>query len=122
MVYIACIFFSPCSFPDNQVVTSVENNNLAIQPRRKSTDDEPPMTTNQPMKSAHDPVTEELRRLSRDLRSIRLQVEKHFEGAQTSEEWAKIGSVMDRLLFIVYLIFILSSVLYVTLTWIKRKL
>ncbi|CAL8272289.1 unnamed protein product [Arctogadus glacialis] len=94
-----------------QVVTSVENSNPAIQSWLNSTD-------HQPMKSARDPeVMEELRRLSQDLRSIRLQVANHLEGAQTSEERVKIGSVIDRLLFIIYFIFILSSFLGVIFLW-----
>ena len=113
VVYFAYIFFSPCSFPDIQVVTSMENNNRAIQSRLNSTD-------GQPMKSARDPVVEELRRLSLDLHSIRLQAERHFERSQTSEEWAMIGSVIDRLLFIIYFIFILFSFLCVTLMWLQE--
>ncbi|XP_059923138.1 5-hydroxytryptamine receptor 3C-like [Gadus macrocephalus] len=95
-----------------QVGTSVANSNPAIQSWLHPTD-------HQPMKSARDPeVMEELRRLSQDLRSIRLQVANHLDGAQTSEEWAKIGSVIDRLLFIIYFIFIFSSILCVTILWI----
>ncbi|CAL8393535.1 unnamed protein product [Boreogadus saida] len=73
-----------------QVVTSGENSNPAIQSWLNSTD-------HQPMKSARDPeVMEELRRLSQDLRSIRLQVANHLEGTQASEEWAKIGIDEDQ--------------------------
>ncbi|CAL8345274.1 unnamed protein product [Gadus morhua 'NCC'] len=97
-----------------QVGTGVANSNPAIQSWLHHTD-------HQPMKSARDPeVMEELRRLSQDLRSIRLQVATHLEGAQTSEEWAKIGSVIDRLLFIIYFICILSSFLCVTILWLQE--
>ncbi|KAJ3599114.1 hypothetical protein NHX12_033077 [Muraenolepis orangiensis] len=61
-----------------------------------------------PLKSAHDPVMEELRKLRQDLRSIRLHVDRHFRGTQSTEEWHMIGMVIDRLLIIIYVIFICS--------------
>ncbi|CAL8393574.1 unnamed protein product [Boreogadus saida] len=116
--YIAPIICLPLKPQSNKVtvhlnpyLTSGENSNPALQSWLNSTD-------HQPMKSARDPeVMEELRRLSQDLRSIRLQVANHLEGTQASEEWAKIGSVIDRLLFIIYFIFILSSFLCVAFLW-----
>jgi len=60
---------------------------------------------------------EELRKLSLDLCSIRLQVEQHFKGTQTSEEWHRIGIIMDRLLFIIYITFIISSFVTIICFW-----
>ncbi|KAK0136589.1 5-hydroxytryptamine receptor 3A [Merluccius polli] len=67
------------SFTAVQLVTSVESpapfeiRNSETQPGLISTD-------HQPLKSAHDPVMEELRKLSQDLRCIRLQLEGHDKG------------------------------------------
>ncbi|KAJ3599115.1 hypothetical protein NHX12_033078 [Muraenolepis orangiensis] len=97
-----------------QLVTCVENqikiHNSNTQPRLISTDQ-------QPLKSAHDPVMEELRKLSKDLWSIRLHVDGHFRETQTTGEWHMIGMVIDRLLFIIYVIFIMSSFLTIVFLW-----
>jgi len=95
------------SFSAIQLVTSVE-----IRPRLLSTDQEP-------LKPAPDPVVEELRKLSLDLRSIRLQMDKHFKGKQTSTEWHRIGIIIDRLLFIIYCIFIVATVACITFFWLQ---
>ncbi|CAL8253081.1 unnamed protein product [Merluccius merluccius] len=81
---------------------------------------QPPLisTDHQPLKSAHDPVMEELRKLRQDLRSIHLQLEGHLKGKQNSEEWHIIGMVIDRLLFIIYVIFISLSFITIIPFWI----
>uniref|UniRef100_A0A3Q2TZX1 5-hydroxytryptamine (serotonin) receptor 3A n=1 Tax=Fundulus heteroclitus TaxID=8078 RepID=A0A3Q2TZX1_FUNHE len=64
------------------------------------------------------PALEELRKLSRDLTAIRLQVDKHFQGSNTAEEWQMIGAVIDRLLFCLYILFIAASFITITGIWI----
>uniref|UniRef100_A0A672IR21 5-hydroxytryptamine receptor 3A n=1 Tax=Salarias fasciatus TaxID=181472 RepID=A0A672IR21_SALFA len=59
-----------------------------------------------------------LKKLSRDLAAIRLQMEKHFQGSIASQEWQMIGTVIDRLLFILYIVFILSSFITISGIWI----
>ena len=58
----------------------------------------------------------ELRELGRDLRAIRLQVEKQLSGDQKSEEWIQVASIIDRFLFGLYTLFI--SVSSITMIWI----
>ncbi|XP_028259739.1 uncharacterized protein LOC114434618 [Parambassis ranga] len=71
----------------------------------------------QPRSSPVDPALDELRRLSRDLTSIRLQVDKYFQGSKTSQEWQMIGEVIDRLLFYLYLFFIIASLVTISGIW-----
>uniref|UniRef100_A0A3B4XGG1 5-hydroxytryptamine receptor 3A-like n=1 Tax=Seriola lalandi dorsalis TaxID=1841481 RepID=A0A3B4XGG1_SERLL len=74
----------------------------------------PPATEKKPPDMALD----ELRKLSRDLMAIRLQMDKHFQGSKTSQEWQMIGIVIDRLLFGLYIIFISVSFLTIVSIWI----
>ncbi|CAN9500905.1 unnamed protein product [Ophioblennius macclurei] len=65
----------------------------------------------------HLPSMDLLKKLTRDLAAIRSQMEKHFEGTKTSQDWQMIGIVIDRLLFILYIIFILTSFITITGIW-----
>ncbi|KAF6734349.1 5-hydroxytryptamine receptor 3A [Oryzias melastigma] len=65
-----------------------------------------------------DPALDELRKLSRDLTAIRLQMDKHFQGSKASQEWQMIGIVIDRLLFGLYIVFILASFITIMSIWI----
>ncbi|XP_054645680.1 5-hydroxytryptamine receptor 3A-like [Dunckerocampus dactyliophorus] len=71
-------------------------------------------------KPAPDPqqhLVDELRKLSNNLTAIRLHVDNHFKGANTSQEWYMIGIVVDRLLFAIYIVFILASFLTIICIW-----
>ncbi|KAM9848890.1 5-hydroxytryptamine receptor 3A-like [Aulostomus maculatus] len=63
-------------------------------------------------------VLDELRKLSKDLIAIRLHVDNHFQGTSSSQEWYMIGIVIDRLLFSLYIIFILISFVTIICIWI----
>uniref|UniRef100_A0A3P9NL83 Neurotransmitter-gated ion-channel transmembrane domain-containing protein n=1 Tax=Poecilia reticulata TaxID=8081 RepID=A0A3P9NL83_POERE len=65
-----------------------------------------------------EPALEELKKLTRDLTAIRLQVDKHFHGSKTAEEWQMIGIVIDRLLFCLYVVFIIASFITIMGIWI----
>uniref|UniRef100_A0A3P9MGC4 5-hydroxytryptamine (serotonin) receptor 3A n=1 Tax=Oryzias latipes TaxID=8090 RepID=A0A3P9MGC4_ORYLA len=65
-----------------------------------------------------DPTLDELRKLSRDLTAIRLQMDKYFQGSRASQEWQMIGIVIDRLLFGLYIVFILASFVTIMGIWI----
>ncbi|XP_056234590.1 5-hydroxytryptamine receptor 3A-like [Seriola aureovittata] len=69
-------------------------------------------------KKPPDMALDEVRKLSRDLMAIRLQMDKHFQGSKTSQEWQMIGVVIDRLLFGLYIIFISVSFLTIVSIWI----
>ncbi|XP_034003385.1 5-hydroxytryptamine receptor 3A-like isoform X1 [Trematomus bernacchii] len=70
-----------------------------------------------PEKQPVEPALEELRKLSRDLLAIRFQVDKHFQGSTSSQEWQMIGIVIDRLLFGLYLVFIIVSFITIICIW-----
>ncbi|KAG7999609.1 5-hydroxytryptamine receptor 3A [Nibea albiflora] len=70
-----------------------------------------------PMKPPPEPALDELRKLSRDLMAIRLQIDSHMLGSKTSQEWQMIGIVIDRLLFGVYIVIISVSFITITVLW-----
>uniref|UniRef100_A0A3Q4I384 Neurotransmitter-gated ion-channel ligand-binding domain-containing protein n=1 Tax=Neolamprologus brichardi TaxID=32507 RepID=A0A3Q4I384_NEOBR len=63
-------------------------------------------------------VLDELRRLSRDLTAIRLQMDKCFQGTKAAQEWEMIGNVINRLLFGLYIVFIVTSFIIIMSIWI----
>ncbi|XP_041647340.1 5-hydroxytryptamine receptor 3A-like [Cheilinus undulatus] len=65
-----------------------------------------------------EPALDELKKLSRDLTAIRLQIDNHFKGTNTTQEWQMIGIVIDRLLFWLYIIFIIVSFITIISIWI----
>uniref|UniRef100_A0A3Q3GSK7 Neurotransmitter-gated ion-channel transmembrane domain-containing protein n=1 Tax=Labrus bergylta TaxID=56723 RepID=A0A3Q3GSK7_9LABR len=69
-------------------------------------------------KPPSDPALDELRKLSRDLAAIRLQIDKQIEGSSSSQDWLMIGIVIDRLLFGIYIIFISASFASIISIWI----
>lgn len=60
---------------------------------------------------------EELRRLSRELFAIRLLVDVQIQGSKDSQEWKMIAVVIDRLLFGLYVIFIIVEFITFVLIW-----
>ncbi|KAF7667218.1 hypothetical protein LDENG_00071990 [Lucifuga dentata] len=65
-----------------------------------------------------EPALDELRKLSKDLMAIRLHMDKHFQGNDSSKEWLMIGIVIDRLLFATYILFISLSFIAIIRIWI----
>uniref|UniRef100_A0A3P9JC28 Uncharacterized protein n=1 Tax=Oryzias latipes TaxID=8090 RepID=A0A3P9JC28_ORYLA len=80
--------------------------------------DETPEKTPPPAAPQPDPTLDELRKLSRDLTAVRLQMDKYFQGSRASQEWQMIGIVIDRLLFGLYIVFILASFVTIMGIWI----
>lgn len=62
-------------------------------------------------------VLNELRNLSRDLRAIRLQMDSHFSGSKKSQDWQMVGTVIDRLLFGLYIIFMTVTFITIICIW-----
>uniref|UniRef100_A0A668VT58 5-hydroxytryptamine (serotonin) receptor 3B n=1 Tax=Oreochromis aureus TaxID=47969 RepID=A0A668VT58_OREAU len=79
--------------------------NPVTQGRRQDQDDE-------------DKALQELRSLGRVLQAIRLQVEQHLSKSLSTEEWIQIGLIIDRLLFILYIIFITVSFITIIIIWV----
>ncbi|XP_051231897.1 5-hydroxytryptamine receptor 3A isoform X1 [Dicentrarchus labrax] len=65
-----------------------------------------------------DSALHELKKLSRDLMAIRLQMDKQFQGSDTAQEWQMVGIIIDRLLFSLYIIVITVSFLTLISIWI----
>ncbi|KAL7855367.1 hypothetical protein SRHO_G00175570 [Serrasalmus rhombeus] len=69
--------------------------------------------------SGHPELLQELRNVSRDLFSIRLKVEDHLKTDEQTEEWIHLGLVIDRILFIFYIIFITTSFIMILVLWLS---
>lgn len=70
------------------------------------------------VKPSGEPALDELRKLTKHLTAIRLQVDQHFQGTKTSQEWHMIGIVIDRLLFGMYIVFIVVSFITILGIWV----
>ncbi|CAN9500977.1 unnamed protein product [Ophioblennius macclurei] len=66
-----------------------------------------------------DKVLQELRSLQVELDAIRPQVEKQLRGSQDAEDWIQVGFVIDRLLFILYILFLSVSFVTIIVLWEK---
>ncbi|XP_056132821.1 5-hydroxytryptamine receptor 3A-like [Lampris incognitus] len=64
-----------------------------------------------------DMTLEELRKLGKDLQAIRLQMDKPLTDNQMSEEWIQVGFVLDRLLFVLYILFVSISFITIICVW-----
>lgn len=60
---------------------------------------------------------EEMKKMSKDLLAIRHQVEEHFSNDKSTDEWIMFGQVIDRVLFILYTIFIVVSLSTIMVLW-----
>uniref|UniRef100_A0A3Q3NFZ8 5-hydroxytryptamine receptor 3A-like n=1 Tax=Labrus bergylta TaxID=56723 RepID=A0A3Q3NFZ8_9LABR len=89
---------------------------VCLPPKKKS--NRVTVILNQNTRAHPDPALDELKRLSRDITAIRLQIDNHFKGTNFSQEWQMIGMVMDRLLFWLYIIFITVSFITIICIWI----
>lgn len=68
-----------------------------------------------------DEALEELRSLGSDLQAIRLQVEQQVSKSQSSDEWLQVGLVIDRLLFVLYIIFLSVSFITIIGFWVQSS-
>ncbi|XP_008289935.1 5-hydroxytryptamine receptor 3E-like [Stegastes partitus] len=62
---------------------------------------------------------QELWSLGRDLQAVRLQVEQQLTGSRSTEEWIQVGLIIDRLLFIVYILFLTVSFITIIIIWVN---
>ncbi|TRZ00011.1 hypothetical protein DNTS_022351, partial [Danionella cerebrum] len=54
------------------------------------------------------PSLQELRKISQEIISIHQQIDKHFQTEQSEDEWERLAQVIDRLLFLLYIVFLLD--------------
>lgn len=69
--------------------------------------------------AADSQAVEVLRSLGRDLLAIRLKVEQQLSTSQSSEEWMQVGFIIDRLLFLLYIFFIIVSFVTIIIVWLN---
>ncbi|KAM4547884.1 5-hydroxytryptamine receptor 3A-like [Odontesthes bonariensis] len=58
-----------------------------------------------------------LKNLNMDLQAIHLHVVQQLKGSSSSAEWVQIGAITDRLLFILYILFISVSFITLMIIW-----
>lgn len=69
--------------------------------------------------AADSEAVEVLRSLGRDLLAIRLKVEQQLSTSRSSEEWMQVGFIIDRLLFALYIFFIIVSFVTIIIVWLN---
>ncbi|KAM9358368.1 5-hydroxytryptamine receptor 3A-like [Symphorus nematophorus] len=104
----------------NSNITSLSVSHLQSISGDKTPMKSPP-TPPTPVAPPLEPALDELMKLSRDLMAIRQQIDKHFHGSKTSQEWQMIGIVIDRLLFGLYIVFIAVSFITILCIWIRNN-
>ncbi|CAL8309711.1 unnamed protein product [Lota lota] len=100
---------------------------VGLPPKDHSTDmypnavrEENKVGKNPPMPlEVEDTTLGELRKLGRDLRAIRLQVDQHLSGDQNTEEWSQVAFIIDRFLFGLYTLFISVSSITMIYLWVN---
>ncbi|CAK6958168.1 -hydroxytryptamine receptor 3A-like [Scomber scombrus] len=124
--YLAVIVCLPPKKKSNRITVSLRQtppesvnnvshiNSISVKQLHNISDDKP---LEKPALDPQQPVLDELKTLSRNLLSIRVQVDKHFQGSETSQEWYMVGIIIDRLLFGLYLIFIIISFVTILCIW-----
>uniref|UniRef100_A0A8C2HXY5 Neurotransmitter-gated ion-channel transmembrane domain-containing protein n=1 Tax=Cyprinus carpio TaxID=7962 RepID=A0A8C2HXY5_CYPCA len=60
---------------------------------------------------------DEMKKMSTDLLAIRHQVEEHFSNENRTDDWFMFGQVIDRVLFIMYSLFIVVSLSTIMVLW-----
>ncbi|KAL3999278.1 receptor-type tyrosine-protein phosphatase U [Sarotherodon galilaeus] len=123
LCYLAVLVCIPPKERSNRVTVSLNPSHKALSVNTSATnlsDNESIYSVTLPVKPApaSEPVLDELRRLSRDLTAIRLQMDKYFQGTKAAQEWEMIGTVIDRLLFGLYIVFIVASLITIMSIWI----
>lgn len=66
-----------------------------------------------------DMTVQVLKELSGDLQAIHHQVIQELKGGPSSEEWIQVGLIVDRLLFILYIILITVSFITIIIIWVN---
>ncbi|XP_049444583.1 5-hydroxytryptamine receptor 3A-like [Epinephelus fuscoguttatus] len=121
--YLAVIVFLPPKKKSNRVTVSLHPPATVISPSIISSGDLQSVSGDTPHeKPPPDPALDELRKLSRDLMAIRLQIDNQAQGSNTTQEWQMIGLVIDRLLFGLYIVFIAILFIIIIAIWIRSNI
>uniref|UniRef100_A0A0F8AZ48 5-hydroxytryptamine receptor 3A n=1 Tax=Larimichthys crocea TaxID=215358 RepID=A0A0F8AZ48_LARCR len=113
--YIAIAVCLPPQKKSNRITVSLQPPSGAM--KTSSRDLQSISGNTPPVKPPPEPALDELRKLSTDLMAIRQNIDNHFLGSKTSQEWHLIGIVIDRLLFGLYIIFIFISFTTILVLW-----
>lgn len=63
-------------------------------------------------------AVDELRTLSKNVRAIRLHMDKQSQESNTSQDWQMIAMVIDRLLFGLYVVILITTYITITAMWV----
>uniref|UniRef100_A0A672I0A1 5-hydroxytryptamine (serotonin) receptor 3A n=1 Tax=Salarias fasciatus TaxID=181472 RepID=A0A672I0A1_SALFA len=89
----------------------------ALEIKLSSTATQESETKEQESSLSGDKAVQELRSVNMDLQAIRQQLEKELRGNQNAEDWIQVGFVIDRLMFILYILFISISFVTIIILW-----
>lgn len=78
-------------------------------------------TISDPVDPSLNPGPAEVKRLNRELTAISSHVVKKFKDSRSAQEWKKIASVVDRLMFYLYLLFYVVTFTTISLVWHESK-
>lgn len=62
-------------------------------------------------------VVDELKKVAREVLTIRFQIEEHLRPNQGNNDWKMIANVIDRLLFLFYVLFVVASYITIIAIW-----
>ncbi|XP_035764118.1 5-hydroxytryptamine receptor 3A-like [Neolamprologus brichardi] len=120
--YLAVLVCIPPKEKSNRVTVSLNPSHKAPSANTSTTDLSDHQSISDVTLSASldspDPVLKQLRMLGKELTAIRVQMDKYCEGTKATQEWEMIGTVIDRLLFGLYIIFIFVSFITIISIWI----
>ncbi|KAL7396149.1 hypothetical protein ABVT39_001182 [Epinephelus coioides] len=121
--YLAVVVCLPPKKKSNRITVSLHPPATAISPSIISSGDLQSVSGDTPHEKPRlDPALDELRKLSRDLMAIRLQIDNQAQGSNTTQEWQMIGLVIDRLLFGLYIVFIAILFIIIIAIWIRSNI
>ncbi|KAF4075261.1 hypothetical protein AMELA_G00232570 [Ameiurus melas] len=62
-------------------------------------------------------LVDELKKVSREVLAIRFRIEEHLRPNQGDNDWKMIANVLDRLLFLFYVLFVVASYITIIVIW-----
>lgn len=109
------------SKPMDEVIRSSVRADLTCQCLSSTVEMKPSVRAEQEGSLSSDGSLVELKVLGTELQTVRRLVDKALNQSQSSEEWIQVGLVIDRLLFLLYIGFLLVSFMTIIILWAKSN-
>ncbi|XP_046693659.1 5-hydroxytryptamine receptor 3A-like isoform X1 [Silurus meridionalis] len=112
--FLGRLLFISHKCPDAQVEVVLNSNAKAGNPDITAM---MPSLTGEKDEREGSAVVNELKKVAQDLLTIRLRVEEHLRPKQAEIEWNLIANVIDRFLFLIYILFVIASYITIIVLW-----